>query len=60
VATPAASVRKASLPPRTRNLFVLGILLAFVAGFVTGGGLRWLPWSDAIRPLAGVTSLDAR
>jgi len=60
MATPAAPVRAASLSPRTRNLFVLGILLAFAAGFVTGGGLRWVPWSDAIRPLAGLTSRDTR
>jgi predicted component of type VI protein secretion system len=60
VATKSAPPRAASVPPRTRNLFVLGILLAFAAGFITGGGLRWLPWSDAVRPLAGVMPLDGR
>lgn len=60
VATKPMPARPASMPTRTRNLFVLGILLAFAAGFIAGGGLRGLAWSDAVRPLAGAASIDGR
>ena len=60
VATSPLPASAPAMPSRTRNLFVLGILLAFAAGFVAGGGLRGLAWSDAVRPLAGAASLDGR
>ncbi len=60
VATKPVPPRAAAVPARTRNLFVLGILLAFAAGFIAGGGLRRLPWSDVVRPLAGAASIDGR
>ena len=43
-------------PHRMRNLFVLGILLAFSIGYVAGGGLRWVPWHRMPETLAGVFS----
>jgi ABC-type nitrate/sulfonate/bicarbonate transport system permease component len=45
---------------RTRELVVLGFLLAFAAGFVVGGGLRWIPWRDALRPLVGAITLNQK
>ena len=45
---------------RMRELVVLGLLLAFAAGFVVGGGLRWVSWRDALRPVAGALSLSQR
>lgn len=50
-ATPQAMSR------RTRDLVVLGLLLAFAAGYVSGGGLRWVPWREALRPLKGAISM---
>jgi hypothetical protein len=50
VATRASS--KASVTAqsrRTRSLVVLGLLVAFAAGYVAGGGLRWIPWRGALR-----------
>ncbi len=43
-------------PRRTRTLVALGLLIAFAAGYVTGGGRVWLPWRDGLDPLAGAIS----
>ena len=43
-------------PRRVRSLVALGLLLAFAAGYVTGGGRVWLPWRDGLDPLAGAIS----
>ena len=48
---------QAGLSRRTRSLFVLGLLLAFFAGYVVGGGLDWMPWRSALRPLMGAVSM---
>lgn len=52
VAAPAQTMSR-----RTRSLVVLGILLAFSAGYVSGGGLRWVPWREALRPFKGAISM---
>jgi hypothetical protein len=39
----ATSVASAAASRRAKSLVVLGLLLAFAAGYVAGGGLRWLP-----------------
>jgi hypothetical protein len=41
---------------RTRSLVVLAVLLAFAGGYVTGGGLHWIPWQKALWPLAGAAT----
>ncbi len=43
-------------PRRTRTFVALGLLIAFAAGYVTGGGRVWLPWRDGLDPLAGAIS----
>lgn len=48
--TPAAT--GTALSRRTRSLVVLGILTAFAAGYVCGGGLGWTPLRDGLGPLA--------
>jgi pSer/pThr/pTyr-binding forkhead associated (FHA) protein len=40
-AAPVATLERPDLR-RMRSLIVLGILLAFAAGYVAGGGLRWI------------------
>jgi len=45
---------------RARSLVVLGLLVAFAAGYVAGGGLRWVPWQKAFRPLKGAISSNQR
>jgi hypothetical protein len=52
----AAPGRVSGFDRRTRSLVVLGLLLAFAAGYVAGGGLRWVPWQKAFRPLKGAIS----
>lgn len=37
----------------TRSLVVLGLLLAFLAGYVAGGGLGRVPWQEGFGALAG-------
>ena len=42
-----------ALTRSTRNLIVLGLLLAFVLGYIAGGGLHRLPWPGGLAALAG-------
>ena len=58
VAPPVAAAPGASR--RARSLVVLGLLIAFAAGYVAGGGLRWVPWHKAFRPLKGAISSNQR
>ncbi len=43
-------------PGRVRALVALGLIVAFAAGYVTGGGRVWVPWRDGVGPLAGAVS----
>lgn len=56
----ASPVHLSGSERRARNLVVLGLLLAFAAGYVAGGGLRWVPWHKALRPLTGAISSNQR
>jgi hypothetical protein len=58
VATPSATAPARAASRRTRSLVVLGFLLAFAAGYVAGGGLRWVPWHAGLGALAGSEVLD--
>ena len=64
-ATAASATATATMSPagptpeasrRARSLVVLGLLLAFSAGYVAGGGLRWVPWHHGLDVLAGALS----
>lgn len=43
-------------PRRVRAVVALGLIVAFAAGYVTGGGRVWIPWRDGVGPLAGAVS----
>jgi len=56
----AAAMAPAGPPPevarRARSRVVLGLLLAFLAGYVAGGGLGWVPWQEGLGALAGAAA----
>jgi len=52
-ATVASATASTTLTRHTRNLIVLGLLLAFALGYVAGGGLHRLPWQNGLAALAG-------
>lgn len=62
VATAAVAVpaRTYTMPARTRNLVVAGILLSFLFGFVTGGGWRLIPGVGSLRPVADAVPFETR
>ena len=41
----------------TVSLVVLAVLLAFLGGYIAGGGLSWVPWQRAFGPSHGAVSL---
>jgi len=56
VATSEPGAQQRAASSRTRSLVMLGFLLAFAAGYVSGGGRVWVPWRDGIGPLVGAIS----
>jgi hypothetical protein len=40
-----------------RSLVALGLLVAFAAGYVTGGGRVWLPWRDGLDPRTAISQV---
>ena len=52
----ASATQTRAASHRARSLVVLGLLLAFFAGYVAGGGLAWVPWHDGLASITGALS----